>query len=294
MASVVRRVRTQLSRDGADYGADTGERMAEWIVGHVLEIEHSDLIVRANELFPPEASAQLESLVARLIEGEPFAYVVGQTDFLDLTLMVGPGALIPRPETEGLAEWAIGRTPSVGQPRVLDVGTGVGPLALSIARARPNAIVHATDRSRIALDLAVSNAERLGLTRSIAWHHTDLLPEGHELYDVVVANLPYVGFDEIALVAPEVLLHEPHEALFAGPDGLALIERLLNRLPDRIAAEAAVGLEIGWRQGPSVVKLARAAFPSARVQLRADLAGRVRYVLIDIDPKGAFDDAPAR
>lgn len=281
VADLVRSVRARL----AD-GAVEGDRRAEWLVGHVLGVDPGELIVRARERFPESALSVLEPLVARLLAGEPFAYVVGSADFCGLRLSVGPGVLIPRPETEDLAEWAIRRTATTGTPRVLDVGTGAGPLALAIAHARPNAQVHATERSPEALAFAMANAQRLGLEERTTWHRTDLLPEGDDRFDVVVANLPYVGTDEIALVAPDVLLHEPHAALFAGPDGLGTIRRLLARLPDRLNPHASIGLEIGWRQGPTVVAMARAALPAPRIHLRTDLAGLARYVLIDIGSVG--------
>lgn len=273
------RVRERLERDGSV--SPDGERVARWLVGHILNVDHRRLPALARHRLPPGAETELLALADRLRAGEPLAYVIGSADFLDMTLAVGPGVLIPRPETEGLAEWAIRRTPSAGRPVVVDVGTGAGPLALAIARARPNAVVHGTDLSAAALDFARANAERIGVADAVVWHQVDLLPEAPERFDLVVANLPYVGTAELDLVEPGVLGHEPHAALFAGPDGLETIRRLLDRLRGRLASCAAVGLEIGWRQGPAVVRAAREAIPGARVRLRADLAGRARYVLVE-------------
>jgi len=171
---------------------------------------------------------------------------------------------------------------------VLDVGTGSGAIALAIAAwardRRVDLAVHATDLSPDALATAACNAAHLGLAGRVAFHHADLLPARDAVparFDLVVANLPYIGLDEIADVQPSVHAWEPHEALYAGADGLGAIRRLLDAVPGRLARGGAVALEIGWRQGAAVAGLARAAFPGARVDVLPDLAGWDRVVTIE-------------
>ena len=260
IADVVRATRARLERRDPSGGASGelghaeryADKTAEWIVAHVLGEGSTGLALRSREPFPGSESLRLEALVARLCDGEPFEYVTGSAAFLGLELTVGPGVLIPRPETEGLAEWAIERAGRISKARVLDVGTGAGPLALAIADAVPEAQVHATDSSQVALDIATENVRQLGLNSRVHLHLADLLPGvpgSPERFDVVVANLPYVGTDETDLVSRSVMQHEPHEALFAGTDGLGLIRELLEHLPHRLAPVASIGLEIGWRPG---------------------------------------------
>jgi len=255
---------------------------AEELLAHVLGVSRTALLARGTDGLPAGSRAAFDRLLTRRAAGEPVAYLTGRVWFYGLELEVTPAVLIPRPETEALAEWAIGWAQARGGPLgVLDVGTGSGALALALAANVPvDLTIHATDVAPAALDVARRNALRFGLAERITFHQADLLPPAPPAFDLVVANLPYVGTDELADVAPDVLLWEPHAALFAGPGGLALIRRLLGLLPGRLSAGAAVGLEIGWRQGAAVVALARAAFPGARVTLRPDLAGLDRIVTI--------------
>ena len=260
---------------------------AEVLLAQVLGIPRSAVLARGTDPLPPDARRAFERLVARRAAGEPVAYLTGRAWFYGLELVVTPDVLIPRPETEGLAEWAIGR-PRTGRGRqaILDVGTGSGALALALAAhlAGPEINIHATEISAAAIRVARGNAARLGLADRITWHRADLVPVSIAVppaFDLVVANLPYVATGELANVAPDVLLWEPHLALLAGPDGLALIRRLLAVLPARLNPGAAAAIEIGWRQGPAAIALARDAFPDAQVSLRQDLAGLDRLVIIE-------------
>jgi release factor glutamine methyltransferase len=257
---------------------------AELLLAHSLGTTQAGLLAWLAEPLPADAWARFEALVARRAAGEPVAYLVGRVGFMEVELEVSPAVLIPRPETELVVEWATGwarRLPAAAV--VLDVGTGSGAIAVVLARRLPGAEVHATDLSLPALALARRNAERLAAP-GIAFHQADLFPGWPERFDLVVANLPYVGTRDLDEVDPAVIAYEPAAALLAGPDGLDEIRRLLPRLPDRLAPGGAAALEIGWRQGPAVVALARAAFPNAAVHLHADLAGLDRWVSIETAP----------
>lgn len=279
---------------------------ARTLVAHVLSTGPGAVVGRLREPLPPGAAAAVAALADRVAGGEPLAYVVGHQPFLDVSLRVDRSVLIPRPETEGLAEWALGwaaARAAAGRPvrRVLDVGTGSGALAIVLARGCPDAAVVATDIAPDALVVAAGNAARLGVAARVTCVLADLVlpapaadaarddPAGAAAamaalagrFDLVVANLPYIGTDEVGDVAAGVLAHEPAGALFAGPDGLDLVRRLLPLLGPRLAPGAAVGLEIGYRQGETVAALAAAALPGAAVRIGDDVFGRPRYVLVE-------------
>lgn len=257
---------------------------AEALVGAATGLNQTQLLARLREPLPEPAARQLATLVVRRAAGEPLAYVLGQAYFCDLSLTVSPAVLIPRPETELLAEWAIawaGRHPEART--ALDIGTGSGALALALASRLPRLKLVATDISSAALAVARGNAARLALSDRARFVEADLLPQAPERFDLIVANLPYVGTDDPDLAA-EVRAWEPAIALFAGPDGLALLRRLFALLPGRLAPGGAVGLEIGWRQGAAVLELARSAFPDAKVRLLPDLAGLDRLVTLECAP----------
>lgn len=258
---------------------------AELLLGQALDRPRTALLAAGPEPLGATEAAAFESLLRRRLAGEPLAYIRGQAWFHGLPLAVGPAVLIPRPETEGLVEWALAWIAATERPlRVLDLGTGSGAIALALAAQLPAERlprIEASDISAPALALARANARRLGLGDRVRFRRSDLLPQRPRHYDLVLANLPYVGEDERDTLPPEVRDHEPPEALFAGPDGLALLHRLCADLPERLAPGGALGLEIGWRQGPAVLSLARRAWPSARLSLRRDLAGRDRIVTVE-------------
>ena len=260
---------------------------ARALLAHALATTTASLLARRSDVLAAADHRAFDALVRRVADGEPLAYVVGHQPFLDFSLRVTPAVLIPRVETEGLAEWAIRyaqRRAAAGAPirRGLDVGTGSGALAIALARACPEAAVTATDNSDGALAVAADNARRLACADRIVFLSADLWPpDPGEPFDLVVANLPYVGTDELDDVGRSVLGHEPHGALFSGRDGLDLLRRFVPELPIRLSPDGAAALEIGWRQGETVVPLARAAFPNAVVTLRHDVFDRPRLVTIE-------------
>ncbi len=272
-------------------GSATPELDAELLLAHALGLSRAALLACGRDPLPEPARSAFDTLVARRAAGEPVAYVTGQSWFYSLNLRVTPAVLIPRPETEGLVEWALAwvkrrRSVAGDSPLTLvDIGTGSGAVALALAANIPVDVaeIHATEISPAALEVARYNAARLGLAEQVTFHCADLLPPappGPPAFNLIVANLPYVGLDELGDVAPDVYQWEPYGALFAGADGLAEIRRLLSTLPGRLHPGGAAGVEIGWRQGPAVVALAQAAFPVAGVVLLRDLAGLDRIVTV--------------
>jgi len=198
--------------------------------------------------------------------------VLGTQAFGELTLTVGPGVLVPRPETEELVDFALTRFPAETSTRVLDVGTGSGAIALSVKRSRPAWDVTGTDASTEALAFARTNGERAGV--AVHWHHGHLMCDLTGPFDLVLANLPYIAENERTHCDPE-LAFEPQSALFSGADGLDLIRELIADLPRLLAPQGEAILEHGWNQGPAVRALADVGgFQADTIQ---DLGGKDRF-----------------
>jgi release factor glutamine methyltransferase len=220
---------------------------------------------------------QATELARRRASGEPLQYVTGVAGFRHIELAVGPGVLVPRPETELVTEYALSLLPPDGV--VADIGTGSGAIALSIASERPDARVYATELSPNALKWAAQNKAKLGL--GIVLLEGDLFdPIPLELkgsLDVVVSNPPYVAESERGLLPTEVVDHEPHEALFAG-DGLSVIGRLVEHAFEWLVADGWLVLEINEARDKDVAELfSRVGF--SKVAIQGDLAGRPRIAL---------------
>lgn len=249
-------------------GVDSPRLDAELLLAEATGRDRARIAAEPEAALEPGAGRAFAAMVRRRIRREPVAYIVGRTGFRNLELAVDPRALIPRPETELLVEIALERRPAT----LLDVGTGSGAVALAIADELPAAEVTATDSSPGAIELAGSNARRLGLGDRVELA-IGTLPPGRR-FDLVVANLPYVSEGEWELLEPEITRHEPREALIGGDDGLDAIRGLLDRRPDCDA----IALEVGAGQADIVAGLvAEAGFGA--VETRRDLAAIERVVV---------------
>lgn len=249
-------------------GCDTPRLDAELLLASILGVGRERLVIDRREPLPTGAWARFDALLERRAAREPVAYILGRRDFRRLTLAVDPRVLIPRPETELLVEVGVGLP--VGA-RVVDVGTGSGAVALALKDERPDLIVRGTDISEDALAVAGENARRLGL--DVEFVAADLLDAGAA--DAVLANLPYVA--EGAALAPEITRYEPAGALFAGPDGLDVVRRLIDAVAERRAV-GLIALEIGPEQAPAVGERVGAA-GFGEVSVLRDLAGLDRVVV---------------
>ncbi|HWD11656.1 MAG TPA: peptide chain release factor N(5)-glutamine methyltransferase [Solirubrobacteraceae bacterium] len=246
---------------------------AEVLLAHVLGVGRERLIGdRELAVAGSGVRAYQDAVRRRAVEREPVAYITGRRGFRRLDLAVDRRVLIPRPETELLVE--VGLTLPV-DARVLDLGTGSGAVALALKDERPDLRVSASDLSEGALTLARANGERLGL--EVDWLRADLLAGVADEFDAVLSNPPYVADGERALLAPEILCHEPAGALFAGSDGLAAIRRLLAQLSERARVTLAA-IEVGAGQAGEVIALAGAA-GFGNVRSKRDLAGIERVVI---------------
>jgi release factor glutamine methyltransferase len=254
-------------------GCETPRLDAELLLAHVLGVSRERLIVdRDLTVEGPAIRAFQDAVRRRAFEREPVAYIVGLRGFRRLDLVVDSRALIPRPETELLVEVALSLPHGA---RVLDVGTGSGAVALALKDERPDLLISGSDLSEDALALARLNGERLGL--SVSWLRADLLAGVPDELDAILSNPPYILESARSSLAPEILRHEPSQALFAGSDGLAVIRALFDQVADRGSVKM-VALEVGSGQAPAVMELARAAgFPA--VHAERDLAGIERVVV---------------
>lgn len=254
-------------------GCQTPRLDAEVLLAHVLGVTRERLFLDADLEVEGEAvHAFREAVRRRAIEREPVAYITGHKGFRRLDLAVDPRVLIPRPETELLVEAALSLPQSAS---VLDLGTGSGAVALSLKDERPDLIMWASDLSEDALAVAAGNGQRLGLP--VRWLRSDLLRDVPDEIDALVSNPPYVAAVEAAELAPEILRHEPVQALFAGDDGLATIRALLDQVARRSRLRW-IALEIGAGQADAVERIVRDAGFTG-VERLADLAGIERVVV---------------
>jgi len=272
-----------LVRRSTDYlsshGITNARRETEWIFAETLKLSRLDLYTRFDMPLEEPDVVRLRALVQRRGRREPLAYVLGTQAFGALTLAVGPGVLVPRPETEELVAFALARFPAESPIRVLDVGTGSGAIAVAIKHARPVWEVVATDVSAEALAFARANAERLAL--AVTFQQGDLARQLTDSFDLVLANLPYIAEVERADCDPE-LAFEPQGALFAGVDGLDLIRALITDLPRILTSSGQAVLEHGWTQGPAIRALGEAAgLHTTTIQ---DLAGKDRFAHLTRTP----------
>jgi release factor glutamine methyltransferase len=234
------------------------------------------LIAHRDDSVPTGVANATHALVGRRAAGEPIQYITGETEFYRLPILVNRDVLIPRPETELLVEKAVEQAPRFGRPRMLDVGTGSGAVALALAHEWPEAMVTATDISQAALVLARCNADRVGLAGRIRFLPGDLLdPVAGEKFELVVSNPPYVPERDRASLSVEVRDYEPAQALFAGEDGLAIYRRLIPAAFGALVSGGFVVLEIGYGQEQDVAQmLAGAGFDG--IDFTNDLQGIAR------------------
>jgi release factor glutamine methyltransferase len=264
----------------ADKGIENPRLNAELLVGHALGLKRMQLYLKFEQPLTEAELDKIRPLVRRRGAREPVQYITGETEFFGLKLKTDRRALIPRPETERLLEIIATRLAGSPPAQVLDLGTGSGALALGLATAFPAAVVTAVDANEDALALARENAAALGLAERMKFLHSDwfsALPAGG-LFELIVANPPYLSAGETAQAAPEVREFEPATALTAGDGGLSELKKILAAAPRFLAAGGLLALETGITQHADLLRLAAESGFSPTESL-PDLAGRDRYVL---------------
>jgi release factor glutamine methyltransferase len=271
----------------AGAGIESARLDVELLLAEVLGVERSKLYLNREASLDPRARERFNSLVSRRMRGEPVAYIAGRREFWSLDFLVTPAVLVPRPETELLVEVAVGLFEAESHIsdrkfQILDLGTGSGAIAISLAKEIAAAEMWATDISLEALEIARANARRHGVDARINFFSGDLfapVEDRGEFFHLIVSNPPYVRRDAFAALPRDVREFEPRVALDGGADGLDFYRRIISQAPRCLAAGGFVALEIGADMGEAVARLLAGAgcFTAARIE--RDNSGRDRVVV---------------
>jgi release factor glutamine methyltransferase len=235
-------------------GLESPRLEAQLLLAHALECRRVELYTRWDETVDERKRGQFRDLIKRRLDGCPAMYLTGRREFFALEFEVTSAVLIPRPETELLVTETLKRIKSMPAPRVLDIGTGSGCIAIAIAQQQKSAVVTATDVSAEALEVAKRNAQRHGLAKNIRFVQSDLFAAlaAEERFDVIVSNPPYVSHLELAELPVHVRDFEPRLALDGGPDGFVVYDRLIPASVAHLCPGAHLLLEIGATQEEGV------------------------------------------
>jgi release factor glutamine methyltransferase len=271
------------TRLAAGFHPERARRDAELLLLHIVqqanpEHNRATLFANGNKALFPRAQSRFSELIARRLTGEPIQYILGGCEFYGLPFKVTRDVLIPRPETEHLVENVIEVAKRFVRPRIVDVGTGSGAIAVALAHHLHDATVTAIDLSRGALAVARENAERNRVADHIRFLEGDLLaPVAGERFEIVVSNPPYVAIIDRASIAVEVREYEPALALFAGEDGLDAYRRLIPAGHAALVPGGYIALEIGFSQANEIERLV-ASSGFGEIEFMPDLQGIPRVV----------------
>jgi release factor glutamine methyltransferase len=257
------------------HGVESPRLNAEHLLAHTLKRKRIELYLEFERELTEAELAPLRDLVRRRGQGEPLQHLLGTVEFAGQTFLCDKRALVPRPETEQLVDLLQSKIEN-RKSKILDVGTGSGVIALSLAAKFPEAEITATDISEDALNLARENAERLGLTSRVEFLKRDQLADVTRVYDVIVANLPYVAETDRGTLSREVL-HDPHVALFGGERGDEMMRRLIEDAPARLAPGGLIALEFGLGQADDLAAL-MAEKNYHDIKTDRDYAGVIRFL----------------
>lgn len=270
-------------------GQDSDRLDTQVLLEHVLGIDRAVLYTHPEREVTVEQERQFLTLIERRMQGEPIAYITGHEEFYGLDFLVDRRVLIPRPETELLVENALRlireRLDAKQVPLVADIGTGSGaiPITLAVEEARLPCL-YAVDISVDALAVAQQNCLHHHVEQRVHLLHGDLLIPVPEPVDILIANLPYVGTDEVDVMTRDVLDYEPHQALFSGPNGLDLLQRFFEqvRTTEKLKLHGVMLLEIGYRQRTLLTQLLAHLWPDATVIFQKDYAGWDRMLQVSL------------
>lgn len=275
----LKRASSFLLENGREEGA------ARILLQHELDLSYSGLIAAMRDEISEAQFNRFWANVEQHAKGVPVQHLTGSEEFYGRNFLVNPDVLIPRPETEELIEETlqlIERHLFKEELAIADIGTGSGIIAITMKCELPNAQVTATDISQPALETAALNAERLHA--EIDFRLGDLTePIKDQKWDVVLSNPPYIGYEEAPSLSDSVRDFEPHNALFADQEGLALYEKMAEQFPKLINKPGIIGFEIGYQQGPAVEKMLKSAFPDAVVYIKEDINKKDRMVFAIIE-----------
>lgn len=269
-------------------GIETPRLEAELLLAHICGVSRLDVLRGIGRDLTPEELGRFEEIVSQRVQRVPLAYLLGTKEFYGLPFTVTPATLIPRPETEQLVDFAIDVLRIHPQPHIIDVGTGSGCIAVSVAVHLPQARIIAIDISTEALAVAKSNAERHNVIGQILFVHGNLLDcLAEQTADLIVANPPYIPSCEISSLQPEVRDYEPRVALEAGTNGMAFHHALIAAASRVLTPGGWFGLEVALGQAVAVAEKMR-AYGLTEISCRRDLARVERVVVgrkepVDID-----------
>lgn len=264
------------------HGSESPRLDAEVLLAHARRCQRIKLYTDFTEPLPDDVRAAMRELVKRRAAAEPVAYLVGHREFFSLDFKVTRDVLIPRPETETLVLEVIERAKSLLAPRILDIGTGSGCIAISLATQLTAAHVTAVDINPPTLRIAQENAERHNVTDRMRFLLGDLfapVPQG-ETFDFIVSNPPYVATEEWDALPPDVRQHEPRSALDAGPGGLAVLSRLVTEAPPFLNPGGWLFLEFSPEQAEPLLAISTKQPVFDQVHVIKDLSGKARVLAV--------------
>lgn len=247
------------------------------LLAAVLAVDEVGLLQRLREPMPPAAATKFEQLVKRYAAGEPVQYLIGTAPFFGYQFKVTPAVLIPRVETADLVEWVLADNDPQEKLTVLDLGCGSGAIGISLAK-NSSWHVNVSDISEKALAVCRTNQQRLGV--ALPTYHSDVFAAIDNRFDVVVANPPYISRKEIPQMDASVTNYEPHLALFAANDGLAVYQQIAAQINRHINPGGKLYLEIGWQQAEAVQALFRTVPHVQAVSVKRDLSDHARMVRV--------------
>ncbi|KRL53385.1 n5-glutamine s-adenosyl-l-methionine-dependent methyltransferase [Lacticaseibacillus manihotivorans DSM 13343 = JCM 12514] len=248
---------------------------ARYVLEYLGDFTPTQLQLHGRDVMPDPIAKAFEAAIPRLLQHEPAQYIIGLAPFYGHDFKVSPAVLIPRFETEELVAW-VAEDRAQAQT-LLDVGTGSGVIGITLKAQCPQLDVTMMDVSSDALAIAQQNAQRLQV--EVTLKQSDLFSAvAGQRFDRIVSNLPYISHKEVDVMDESTLAFEPHLALFADHNGLALFERFCQQLPEHVHAGSQAYLEFGYQQQPALAKLFAEVLPQAQVEFRQDLAGHPRMV----------------
>ena len=261
------------------HGSDTPRLDSEILLAHARGCRRIELYTRFDDVLTEKERTTMRDLVRRRAASEPVAYLVGHREFFGLDFRVTSAVLIPRPDTETLVVELLDVAKSLPAPRILDVGTGSGCIAIAAAVNNPAAQVTATDSSEAALSIARENAQTRQVFDRIQFLSGDLFgPVGSDRFDIVASNPPYIADHEKETLMNDVRKYEPHSALFAGPTGLEILFRLISESSNHLVPGGTLLLEISPEQASTVVERMESTGSYSGIRVIKDLPGQARVV----------------
>lgn len=260
-------------------GIESAQREAEWLLGAAVQSDRANLYLMREQRLQQHEQAQFEALLQRRLHREPLQYILGNCEFCGFEFAVTPAVLIPRPETELLVEKIVELAASMEMPRIIDLGTGSGCIAVSLAKFIANAQVVAVDISAAVLEIAQANAKKLGVAERIEFRLADMTKLNFdETFDLVVSNPPYVLESERPGLQPEIYDWEPAAALYVKGDGLKFYRCILDYCKNHLRSGGWVACEMASQRSTAIEKLFREA-GLFQVQIIQDFAGFDRHVI---------------